>query len=563
MINEIIKIFDTVLLEKCWISTYGRLAVAGKQKIGEKWKRFPLAMDAINPDCQDMSEFMKELVPDDTKNGIAFWQALAPIKYSKIPGISSARRLKKAEANIQFVCWLNIRKASGVTNSSNWNEALNSIIKEAIKTIDCQNPKTPTGINGISNLRIEVTSVGDIESWKAAMSGYSIENLDALTVWPFAAFTITCKLTFIAKSECFELFDCSSEFDATGFCAPDSDKSIIITRLATPGELDDYPHYLPLSLLPDDFWDTTDGVLRVTDSNGNEIPHSLVFIDIPNKKGVLFFKHRKLETSKKIQIRYSAGLSQHSPYSTFGSTNVWTSFDDVILHEVHDGLMMKNHKNDYRAGLPYLYTQSLPGIQGLFEMNSVEFGEGIFFGGIKQVNWRNEFLEFSTPKTFLFAFKCTQAPGSSGANLFSNYYSAIEGLYSFDITKTGSEYFLTFNVGTNGPNTTYKTNVGEFTDFAIDTWFFVAVRLQSGANGIEVDINGTSRALNYTTGIYPDQGPLETEAHTPRTGIAHLTDATQLYGTISAIWIYDGALTKAQRDIFYLNWTDPGSFWTL
>lgn len=212
MINEILSLWDEALHDKCWIDIYGRLAITGKQKIGEKVMKFPVSVDVITSDlCIDGAEQMKVLVPNDMKTGVAFWKTISPILYTKIPGLASHRRIKKAETTVQFVCWINIKKASGVNESSNWGSVINGIVKDAVKTIDCINPLTPTGVDGITNLKVEITGIGDIESWRKAMSEYSIEKLEAISVWPFSGFTITCKLSFLVRSDCFEAFTCNTE----------------------------------------------------------------------------------------------------------------------------------------------------------------------------------------------------------------------------------------------------------------------------------------------------------------------------------------------------------------
>lgn len=215
MLNEILSIFDQSIQGKCWIETYGRLAITGKQKIGDKWRRFPLSTVALDPECENLVEHISKLCPDDTKAGVAFWRALSKIKYAKLPGISSNRRIRKAEVNLQFLSWVNVRKASGVNTSTNWDAVMNGIIKEAVKTIECRNPITPTGVIGISNLMIEVTNIGSTEDWRRAMAEYTIDNLEAISVWPFSGFTLDCRLTFLTRQDCFEAFDCSTEINCT------------------------------------------------------------------------------------------------------------------------------------------------------------------------------------------------------------------------------------------------------------------------------------------------------------------------------------------------------------
>lgn len=221
MINEILSIFDQSLSDKCWIEVYGKLAIPAKQKIGEKWKRFPISTTVISQECEDLSEYFDTLAPDDTKKSVSFWRSLSKIRYSKVPGLAANRRIKRMSVDLQFLCWFNIRKISGVNDNSNWSEVINGVIKDAIKTIECRNQTTPTGVTGFSNLTIEVASIGDVESWRKAMSEFSIENIEAVSVWPFSAFTLDCKVTCLVRGECLEAYECNTEYAAAGFCPPE------------------------------------------------------------------------------------------------------------------------------------------------------------------------------------------------------------------------------------------------------------------------------------------------------------------------------------------------------
>lgn len=220
MINEILSIFDQSLSDKCWIDTYGKLAIPGKQNIGGKWKRFPISTIRIGNPCENLTEHLDELSPNDAKTSVSFWRALSKIRTKPLQNVSFNRHIKQAVVDLQFVCWFNIRKASGVNDASNWDTVITGIVKDAVKTIECNYQSRPTGIDGISNLKIEVVDIGNIETWRKAMAEFSIENLEAISVWPFSGFTLDCKVSFLVRGHCFEPFECSSEFDATGFCPP-------------------------------------------------------------------------------------------------------------------------------------------------------------------------------------------------------------------------------------------------------------------------------------------------------------------------------------------------------
>lgn len=211
MINEILSIFDTSLREKCWIDTYGRLAITGKQNISGKWKKFPISTDVISQERENLLQYFDDLVPNDKKKAVSFWRTITPITYTKVPGVASARRIRKAETTVQFVCWLNLKKISGETDHTNWSSIINGIIKDAVKTLDCRNEMSATGIDGITNLRTEIVGIGDIESWRKAMQEYSIDNLEAISVWPFSGFTLNVKLIFLVRGECMETYTCNTE----------------------------------------------------------------------------------------------------------------------------------------------------------------------------------------------------------------------------------------------------------------------------------------------------------------------------------------------------------------
>lgn len=221
MINEILSIFDQPLSDKCWIDTYGKLAIPAKQKIGEKWKRFPISTMLISQPCEDLNEHFTTLSPDDTKTSVSFWRAMSKIRYSPLKDVSFHRHIKRADVDLQFVCWFNIRKASGINDASNWDAVITGIVKDAVRTIDCNYQSKPTGVEGITNLKIDVVGIGNIETWRKSMSEFSIDNIEAVSVWPFSGFTLDCKLSCLVRGTCFEPFECSSEFDATGFCPPE------------------------------------------------------------------------------------------------------------------------------------------------------------------------------------------------------------------------------------------------------------------------------------------------------------------------------------------------------
>lgn len=214
MINEILSVFDEALSTKCWMGKYGRLAITGKQSVNGSFKKFPVSC-AIADDCENLTEYLTDLLPDDSKSGTAFWKTVTQTSYIPAPGISYNRNMKLATTTLEFLVWVNIRKVTGENTSASWCTDQGSIVRDALKTLDCKRGLIVSGIDYIKNLRIEVIRIGNVESYRQAMSEYSIENIEAITVWPYAAFTLTVKVSFLIAAACIPAYECSTEIDCS------------------------------------------------------------------------------------------------------------------------------------------------------------------------------------------------------------------------------------------------------------------------------------------------------------------------------------------------------------
>lgn len=106
--------------------------------------------------------------------------------------------------------------------------------------------------------------------------------------------------------------------------------------------------------------------------------------------------------------------------------------------------------------------------------------------------------------------------------------------------------------------------MGQFTDYALDTWFVLAIKYEAGAGGVAIDINGATRSLDSSFGVNQTQPAKISANFYPRTGVIdEVSGANNLIGLINQVWAYNGALSKAQRDVFWRNWSDPEGFWEL
>lgn len=213
MINTILAAFDSDISSKCYIEKYGRLAVTVRQSVSGTPKRYPVSCALID-DCENLQENHNELLPDDAKKGVAFWKQVQPITYGKPLEVSHARNLKAAETVLDLVVWVNLKKVSGQSLPTNWCTLPELALLDMLKTLDCKKEVIPSGVEYIRNLRLEVVSVGNIVTWKAAMNEYTIDNIDILTLWPFTGFTIRVKLSFHINASCIPAFDCFNCDDA-------------------------------------------------------------------------------------------------------------------------------------------------------------------------------------------------------------------------------------------------------------------------------------------------------------------------------------------------------------
>lgn len=209
MMNQILSVFDEALTDKCWIGKYGRLAITGKQSVNGTFKKFPVSC-AQDSACENLTEYLNDLIPDDTKSGVAFWKQIGKTRYSPAKGISYRRNMKRAEATLEFVVWVNVRKITGENTAASWCSDHQNIILDAIKTLDCKRGNIVSGLDYVQNLRIELIGIGNVESYRSAMSEYSIENIEAITVWPFSAFTLTVNVSFLIAAFCIPTFECET-----------------------------------------------------------------------------------------------------------------------------------------------------------------------------------------------------------------------------------------------------------------------------------------------------------------------------------------------------------------
>ncbi len=322
-----------------------------------------------------------------------------------------------------------------------------------------------------------------------------------------------------------------------------------------------FPHYFPLSFLPADFWTAMEAnpVLRVTNAGGKQLPVHVIDMDVVYQKGALWFPAAKTPGKRVFYIHYESEDAEPQLTGLYGTEAVWTAFTDVV------------HANEYPSDLELSYmANAVNGDQGLIqgspsnfwtidsqlEQNAHHFTNAF---GSNTVEWgAGTFDKWATPRTFFFLIKFLDVTGKS--SIFKNWTEDSVGNQAFSLdvgfAADPNESFIGFELGQNGVAIYNTTNEGELADLVADTWYLVAIKYDQGANGVEIDIQKTTR------GLYPGEetGAFPADANSPVRILWGGESAGDDFALSSIMW-FDGALAKAQRDVFFDNWMTPGDFW--
>ncbi|MEM9336469.1 MAG: DUF2341 domain-containing protein [Patescibacteria group bacterium] len=130
--------------------------------------------------------------------------------------------------------------------------------------------------------------------------------------------------------------------------------AINIASTSVTETLVDFPVYVDLSTLGDDFWSgvTNDGRdIRVTRSDGaTEVPTDLVWIDTGSDQGELHFRAPVLNTADDSTFHLyfdNPDATAYASTSEFGSQNVWTNNYAAVYHFQDQGQPGQNNIGEY------------------------------------------------------------------------------------------------------------------------------------------------------------------------------------------------------------------------
>lgn len=312
-----------------------------------------------------------------------------------------------------------------------------------------------------------------------------------------------------------------------------------------------FPHYFPLSFLGDDFWDNVNAdnplapIIRVTDSFMNEFPVHVVGFDADTKTGALWFKDTAQEASGHYFIQWDTETEEaYSENDPYGSKAVWSSFLDVhLLNEDPANVYFFNSVN----GAVGTYAGSPTGnyVAGPLEYKANEFKDTannlVSFSA-------NAFNKFTSPVTFLFWFNMDKLTGIR--HLFGNWRHNFVGQQPYRVTF--SDGSLGVEVGQSG----LGWFCGAAVDILTDTWHVGAIKYAEGVGEVEIDLDGAAQIVDNNEGLYPTD--TDSAARTIGGVSTNGSDAR-----LSTILVFNGDLSKIQRDVFHANWSDPSTFWTV
>ncbi|MCB9815651.1 DUF2341 domain-containing protein [Candidatus Nomurabacteria bacterium] len=126
--------------------------------------------------------------------------------------------------------------------------------------------------------------------------------------------------------------------NVSGWFSTSWDNRVKFTLAQAEDNISDFPVYLDLSTLGDDFFTNvaSDGRdIRVTTGDSRtELPFELVSIDTSAKTGELYFKTDLTQDSTTDYYIYynNSDAAAYSPTATYGSENVWTNGFQAVYH---------------------------------------------------------------------------------------------------------------------------------------------------------------------------------------------------------------------------------------
>lgn len=202
MINDIGNILKNKLIGLPFVDRIAGIvqtAVDKTQDSDNKFviKRFPVSCDVTNKDCEDNTNRLSDLIPNDTKKSIFYFEDIGGVSFVNQIGANM-----NFVASVRLVAWLNIKKL-GKTDCSITSLIVANVIRE-------YNKQKTFNENPFTRIKIKVEKQVIKDANIFAKYTYNQHNTQYLT-YPFDYFALDLKVEFSINEKCMNDFNLGIE----------------------------------------------------------------------------------------------------------------------------------------------------------------------------------------------------------------------------------------------------------------------------------------------------------------------------------------------------------------
>lgn len=197
MIEQILKQLEPRVMCMPFIERFGGLVRIARKtfinNIGMSYEKvYPVSSTIRETDCWDKGLYT-DLMPNEKYKSVSYFEQISPVI---ITNSDLGSNYFKAETNVKFVCWINLKKLGIERPDTQAFEY--SFFKEFFggSTALMGNYEFATRVN------IKPTKVGSKS--ENPFAGYSYEDKAALLMYPFDFFHIDLNITWHMNPKCYD-----------------------------------------------------------------------------------------------------------------------------------------------------------------------------------------------------------------------------------------------------------------------------------------------------------------------------------------------------------------------
>ena len=318
--------------------------------------------------------------------------------------------------------------------------------------------------------------------------------------------------------------------------------NITIQSSKVDSDLTDYPIFVDLSDMNDEFWNTvSDGGsdIRIFKEDGEtELAREIVACDTSAETGEVHFKYSGTLSSSSntvIQIHADGSSSDYASDSTYGSENVWSDYQAVYHMKESSGDMIDsagNYDGSYEGSLPTNQTGKI--------------GEAQYFDGNDYASISD--LGISTDDISVTGWIYPDSSISENYHLFGNY----EGGEWIDI-KLYPNKDIAYSVDNDDDICSYKA-LGVISE---DAWNYLGLVYSTSEKKIYGYLDGSEEGTDTHTGDNPDLG-----TNSYHIGKSRDKNGEYLIGKTDELRIKKGVLSGDWISTEHNNQSSPSTFYT-